>query len=88
MKWLLMALVQVYRYAISPLLPPRCRFYPSCSEYALIALRHHGAWRGSWLTIKRIFRCHPGCAGGFDPVPGVPINAPDTCSEDTQHDDR
>ena len=73
LKWPLIALVKGYRLAISPLLGPRCRFYPTCSEYALIALQHHGAFKGSWLAIKRIGRCHPGCEGGIDPVPGVPL---------------
>lgn len=73
LKWPLIALVKVYRLAISPLLGPRCRYYPTCSEYALVALQHHGALKGSWLAIKRIARCHPGCEGGIDPVPGVPL---------------
>lgn len=73
LKWPLIALVKFYRLAISPLLGPRCRYYPTCSEYALIALQHHGALKGSWLAIKRIARCHPGCEGGIDPVPGVPL---------------
>ena len=73
LKWPLIALVKFYRLAISPLLGPRCRYYPTCSEYALIALQHHGAFKGSWLAIKRIARCHPACEGGIDPVPGVPL---------------
>ncbi|TXR52102.1 membrane protein insertion efficiency factor YidD [Reinekea thalattae] len=73
MKGLLIFLVKFYRLVISPMLGPRCRYYPTCSEYALIALQHHGAWKGSILATKRIFRCHPGCQGGFDPVPGVPL---------------
>lgn len=84
MKWPLIALVYFYRWVISPMLGPRCRYYPTCSEYALIALKHHGALKGSVLTVKRIFRCHPGCEGGIDPVPGVPL-ASDT-DEDAQHD--
>jgi uncharacterized protein len=50
-------------------LPPRCRFHPSCSQYALDALALHGAWRGTWLAVRRVGRCHPWHAGGFDPVP-------------------
>jgi uncharacterized protein len=65
----LMAAVIGYRRFISPLLPPRCRFEPSCSAYALEALREHGAARGLWLAIARIARCHPFHPGGYDPVP-------------------
>ena len=66
---LLRALVLVYRYALSPLLGPRCRFYPSCSAYALEALATHGGWAGALLSLGRILRCHPWHAGGYDPVP-------------------
>ena len=66
------ACVQAYRTLISPLLPPSCRFEPSCSCYAIEALRRHGALRGGWLTARRVARCHPWCAGGYDPVPGDP----------------
>jgi uncharacterized protein len=59
-----------YRRFISPYLAPRCRFYPSCSQYALDALRVHGAARGLWLTVRRLARCHPFNPGGYDPVPG------------------
>lgn len=65
----LIALVRGYQYAISPLLGPRCRFWPSCSNYALEALREHGALRGGWLTLKRLGKCHPFHPGGIDPVP-------------------
>ena len=69
--WLLVGLLTVYRRFISPLLGPRCRFYPSCSAYALEAVQVHGALRGSWLAVRRLSRCHPFHAGGFDPVPGT-----------------
>ena len=62
------SLIKVYKYAVSPILPSSCRFYPSCSEYAIDALRKYGLLRGSWLTLKRIARCHPLSAGGHDPV--------------------
>jgi putative membrane protein insertion efficiency factor len=61
--------IRLYQRLISPLLPPRCRFYPSCSHYAAEALQRHGPVRGLWLTIRRVLRCHPLNPGGFDPVP-------------------
>jgi putative membrane protein insertion efficiency factor len=66
---LLLALVRGYRRFISPLLGPHCRFAPTCSAYAVDALSVHGAARGSWLTLRRIARCHPFSPGGHDPVP-------------------
>jgi uncharacterized protein len=65
----LRCLVRAYRYAVSPMLPPACRFHPSCSEYAEQALERHGALRGSWLAARRVCRCGPWHGGGFDPVP-------------------
>ncbi len=65
----LVLLLTGYRLFISPLLGPRCRFYPSCSAYALEAVQVHGALRGSWLAARRLSRCHPFHAGGLDPVP-------------------
>lgn len=69
LKFLLIGLVRGYRLAISPLLLPCCRFYPTCSQYAIEALEIHGPLRGSWLTVRRISRCHPWGASGYDPVP-------------------
>lgn len=69
MKWLLMVPVWLYRVLIKPLKPPSCRFRPTCSEYALQALHTHGAVRGSWLTVRRLCRCHPFTEPDFDPVP-------------------
>jgi hypothetical protein len=65
----LTALVIFYRYVISPLLPPRCRHLPTCSEYCLEAIRAHGALKGAWLGVRRILRCHPWGTHGHDPVP-------------------
>jgi putative membrane protein insertion efficiency factor len=62
-------LVRSYRLLVSPLMPPACRFHPSCSEYAEEALCRHGAWRGGWLTAGRVLRCGPWHDGGYDPVP-------------------
>lgn len=70
MRSVLKLLVHIYRYTLSPLLGPRCRFYPSCSAYALEAIDRHGAIYGSWLTVRRLLRCHPLHSGGLDPVPG------------------
>ena len=69
MKRMLMAMVRFYRAAISPLRPPCCRFYPTCSQYALEALEKYGALKGGWLAVKRILRCNPFNDGGYDPVP-------------------
>jgi uncharacterized protein len=69
--WVLVGLLTGYRRFVSPLLGPRCRFYPSCSAYALEAVQVHGALRGSLLALRRLSRCHPFHAGGLDPVPGT-----------------
>jgi putative membrane protein insertion efficiency factor len=68
---LLILFVKLYQRLVSPLLPPACRFYPSCSAYAVQALELHGAARGIWLTLRRLSRCHPFHPGGLDPVPEV-----------------
>lgn len=62
-------LIRGYQLAISPMLGNRCRFFPSCSEYALEALQKHGLGKGLWLGLRRVGRCHPWCPGGYDPVP-------------------
>jgi hypothetical protein len=64
-----MALLRFYKRWVSPLLPAACRFTPSCSAYALEAYGRHGFFKGSWLTLRRLLRCHPFCPGGYDPVP-------------------
>lgn len=61
--------IRLYKAAISPLLPPSCRFFPTCSEYAVEALRKHGLFFGLYLSVRRILRCNPLCRGGYDPVP-------------------
>ena len=69
MSKLLIALIWLYRYTLSPVLGASCRFYPSCSEYAEQAILRHGALRGAWLAGKRLLRCNPWHCGGHDPVP-------------------
>lgn len=69
MKKAILLLIQFYRNFISPLKPPSCRYIPTCSEYARIAVEKYGARRGGWLAVKRILRCHPFHKGGYDPVP-------------------
>jgi putative membrane protein insertion efficiency factor len=68
-KRLLLWAIRAYKTAVSPLLPPACRFTPTCSEYAYLAVERHGVLRGSWLAAGRLLRCHPFARGGFDPVP-------------------
>jgi putative membrane protein insertion efficiency factor len=69
LRTLLIALIRAYQRFISPYLPPSCRFYPSCSQYALEAVGKYGVVRGVWLALRRLLRCHPFHPGGFDPVP-------------------
>ena len=69
MRRLLTFVIEIYKRVVSPLLPPACRFLPTCSEYALEAIEKHGALKGSYFALRRILRCHPLCEGGFDPVP-------------------
>ncbi|MHB9100854.1 MAG: membrane protein insertion efficiency factor YidD [Sulfuricella sp.] len=69
MKRLFVGLIRVYQYLISPLLGPHCRFTPTCSEYSCQALVKFGAFKGGWLGIKRLCRCHPKHPGGYDPIP-------------------
>jgi uncharacterized protein len=69
MKYIFIFLVKVYQRTVSRVLPSACRFYPSCSEYGAQALQKYGVFKGSWLAIKRIARCHPLNPGGYDPVP-------------------
>lgn len=79
LKKLVIAPIRFYQRFISPLMPPRCRYYPTCSHYAVEAIEVHGVLRGVWLAIKRISRCHPWHSGGIDPVP--PARAKPSSSE-------
>jgi putative membrane protein insertion efficiency factor len=79
--WFFIGLVRFYQLFISPILGPRCRFYPSCSHYTIDALKQHGILCGGWLAIKRIFSCHPGNPGGVDPVPSCGCQSAKTCQE-------
>lgn len=72
MRHIAVFLLRCYKKFISPLLPPSCRFYPTCSEYAITAVGRYGVFRGGFLAVKRILRCQPFAKGGFDPVPDLP----------------
>lgn len=73
----LLALLRVYQTVISPMTGPTCRYYPSCSSYAVLAVQRHGAARGSWLAVRRLLRCHPWTPGGVDDVPPARTSARD-----------
>lgn len=79
LKWFLIGLVRFYQYVISPLKPPSCRFYPTCSSYAIEALQKHGPIKGLWLSIKRLSKCHPLHPGGVDLVPDKNKPSSDRC---------
>ena len=71
MRKLLTLMVRFYRLAISPMMAPRCRFLPTCADYAIAAIERHGAWRGGWLALRRLSRCHRWHPGGIDEVPAT-----------------
>lgn len=71
LKRILLSLIQFYRKGVSPFTPPSCRYVPTCSAYAMEAIEKHGAFRGGWLSVRRILRCHPFGSHGYDPVPDV-----------------
>lgn len=80
--------IRIYQLAISPLLPPACRYQPTCSAYAIEAFETHGLLRGAWLTISRLLRCHPWGGSGYDPVPQAPEpdgRAAGTCRHHHHH---
>lgn len=80
---LLVALLRTYQAVVSPMTGPTCRYYPSCSSYALVAVQRHGAVRGTWLAVRRLARCHPWAPGGVDDVPPAP--APHHSARATGH---
>jgi putative membrane protein insertion efficiency factor len=69
MKTLVLAVLRFYKASVSPMLPPACRYTPTCSEYAMEAVERHGVLRGGWLATRRVLSCHPWSRGGYDPVP-------------------
>lgn len=87
MKYPIIWFLRAYRAVISPLYGQVCRYYPTCSAYALQAVTLHGAVRGSWLAARRLARCHPWAAGGLDPVPGTTLacEADDTTNTDSRY---
>jgi putative membrane protein insertion efficiency factor len=84
MKRLLIGLIRLYKITLSPLLGNRCRFYPSCSDYAREAIDRFGALKGGYLAIRRLARCHPLCEGGLDPVPELHDDG-NSADTDCQH---
>lgn len=84
-QYIFLIIIRIYRYVISPILGPRCRFYPSCSEYAEEAIKVHGAVKGGWLATKRICRCHPFNEGGLDPVPEKLSGSDNSSDEDVKN---
>ncbi|HET9649657.1 MAG TPA: membrane protein insertion efficiency factor YidD [Microlunatus sp.] len=86
MKHVLIWLLKAYRLVISPLYGNVCRYYPSCSAYALRAVEFHGAVKGSWLAARRLLRCHPWALGGYDPVPGTPEHAEELRLQEAQRE--
>ncbi len=86
MRRVVVLLLRGYRAAVSPVYGEVCRYYPSCSAYALEAVERHGAARGTWLTVRRLGRCHPWAAGGVDHVPGHEPRYEPSADHDDEHD--
>lgn len=80
------AIVRLYQWTIRPLIGPRCRFLPHCSDYAIESFERHGLFCGAWLTAKRLGRCHPWCEGGLDPVPAASVFRSKLLSQQTMID--
>ncbi len=78
-KFVTLRLLRAYKWAISPLLPPACRYVPTCSEYAMEAVERYGALRGGWMALGRVLRCHPFARAGYDPVVGAEEQSLDKC---------
>ncbi|MFC0322301.1 membrane protein insertion efficiency factor YidD [Gallibacterium melopsittaci] len=76
LKKILIGLIRLYQLFISPLIGPRCRFTPTCSQYGIEAIQLHGVIKGGWLTVKRILKCHPFGSSGYDPVPPIDNHKP------------
>ncbi|MBQ0754612.1 MAG: membrane protein insertion efficiency factor YidD [Gammaproteobacteria bacterium] len=86
MKTILISLIRAYQFLLSPWLGNQCRFYPTCSAYAIEAIQRHGGLKGGWLAIKRLGRCQPWCEGGFDPVPGTESCSENCSAKNATHD--
>jgi len=87
MRKIIIGLIRFYQLFISPMIGPSCRFYPSCSQYAIEAIKIHGIFKGSFLAVHRVLRCHPGCDGGLDPVPIKNVlvsKSPQNCSKESE----
>jgi putative membrane protein insertion efficiency factor len=85
MRALILSTIRLYQRLLSPLLGPRCRYYPSCSQYMREAVQRHGVLRGGWLGLRRLARCHPLNPGGYDPVPETSDSRPDENHKDCLH---
>jgi hypothetical protein len=87
MRQLAIGLIRLYQRTLSRILPPACRFTPTCSNYAIEAIEVHGLLKGGWLAVRRICRCHPLSEGGYDPVPGTERGHQSETESDTQNGD-